>query len=856
MKIVVVGGVAAGTKAAAKLKREDRSAQVEVYTKSRDISYAGCGLPYYVGGGIESREELIVNTPAKFSALTGVSVFTCQEATKVDPSAKTVMFRDVDSGAEQPVSYDKLIIATGASPIVPNIDGVNLKGVFTVRTPDDAIAIRDYIEKNGCKRAVVVGAGFIGMELAENLMAQNVSVTVVDMMPQILPNVLDPEMAGYAAKQLRKKGLKIMTGTSLLAIKGAEKTESVSTSGGDLPADLVILSIGIRPATAFLEGSGIELIKGAVVVDELQSTNVPDIYAVGDCAIVKNRVTGERQWSAMGSTANITGRCLAKNLTGTKAVYGGCLGTGVAKLASDLNAGRTGLSEEQARAAGYNVITVVCVTDDKAHYYPDSDAFVTKLIADRDSGKLLGMQVIGAGAVDKMTDIAVVGISAGLTLSDFDTLDLAYAPPFSTAIHPFVQACYILENKISGAFETFTPAEYSAGAAKGYRVIDVQPEPKIFGAQWVDLGKVNGEIDGIAKDEKLLLVCARGKRGYFLQNRLKHFGYTNTRVLEGGESFNTVKVENAEGAISPAEIKRVKALGCLQDKRYPDVFNVRVITKNGKITAEEQRVIAEAADRFGSGEVTFTSRLTLEIQGVKYANIEAVIEFLNAHDLITGGTGSLVRPVVSCKGTTCQYGLIDTFGLSEKIHERFYLGYHDVTLPHKFKIAVGGCPNNCVKPNLNDLGIIGQRAPVVQADKCRGCGKCQVELSCPIKSVKVTDGKIVMGDDCNNCGRCRGKCPFGAVAEYTDCYKIYIGGRWGKKIANGRPLEKLFTSEEDVLDVVERAILFFRDEGVSGERFADTIERLGFEYVQDKLLNDKIDKSAVLKKNVKGGATC
>lgn len=856
MKIVVVGGVAAGTKAAAKLKREDRSAQVEVYSKSRDISYAGCGLPYYVGGGIESREELIVNTPAKFSALTGVSVFTCQEATKVDPSAKTVMFRDVDSGAEQSVSYDKLIIATGASPIVPNIDGVNLKGVFTVRTPDDAIAIRDYIEKNGCKRAVVVGAGFIGMELAENLTAQNVSVTVVDMMPQILPNVLDPEMAGYAAKQLRKKGLKIMTGTSLLAIKGAEKTESVSTSGGDLPADLVILSIGIRPATAFLEGSGIELIKGAIVVDELQSTNVPDIYAAGDCAIVKNRVTGQRQWSAMGSTANITGRCLAKNLTGTKAVYGGCLGTGVAKLAADLNAGRTGLSEEQARAAGYNVITVVCVTDDKAHYYPDSDAFVTKLIADRDSGKLLGMQVIGAGAVDKMTDIAVVGISAGLTLSDFDTLDLAYAPPFSTAIHPFVQACYILENKISGAFETFTPAEYSAGAAKGYRVIDVQPEPKIFGAQWVDLGKVNGEIDGIAKDEKLLLVCARGKRGYFLQNRLKHFGYTNTRVLEGGETFNTVKAENAEGAVSPAEIKRVKALGCLQDKRYPDVFNVRVITKNGKITAEEQRVIAEAADRFGSGEVTFTSRLTLEIQGVKYANIEAVIEFLNEHGLITGGTGSLVRPVVSCKGTTCQYGLIDTFGLSEKIHERFYLGYHDVTLPHKFKIAVGGCPNNCVKPNLNDLGIIGQRAPVVQADKCRGCAKCQVELTCPIKSAKVTDGKIVMGADCNNCGRCRGKCPFGAVAEYTDCYKIYIGGRWGKKIANGRPLEKLFTSEEEVLDVVERAILFFRDEGLSGERFADTIERLGFEYVQDKLLNDKIDKSAVLKKTVKGGATC
>ncbi len=856
MKVIIIGGVAAGTKAAAKIKREDRSAQVEIYTKSGDISYAGCGLPYYVGGEIETREELIVNSPEKFASLTGATVHTRMEAISVNAEAKTVAFRSTVDGSEQETSYDKLIIASGASPIVPNIEGVGLNGVFTVRTPDDAISIRDYIEKNNCKKAVVIGAGFIGMEMAENLAAQKLAVTVVDMTSQILPNILDPEMAGYAAKVLRSNGFKIMTGTAVSAIKGETAVSAVATNASELAADIVILSIGIRPSTDFLKDTGIEMIKGAIVVDEYQKTALDDIYAVGDCAVVKNRISGEAQWSAMGSTANITARCLAKTLTGENTAYGGCLGTGVVKLSENLSAGRTGLSEEQAVRNGYNVITAVCVGDDKAHYYPDSSTFVTKLIADKATGKLLGMQVLGSGAVDKMTDIAVVGISAGLKVGDFDTMDMAYAPPFSTAIHPFVQACYVLQNKMSGDFETFTPAEYLAGKAKDYRVIDVQPEAKIFGATWVNLGKVNGEIEGIGKAEKLLLVCTRGKRGYFLQNRLKYYGYTNTKVLEGGAFFNTVKVENPAGKLSPEEIKRVKGLGCLQDKRYTDVFNVRVITKNGKISASEQHIIAEAAEKFGSGEVTMTSRLTLEIQGVHYADIEELIAYLNENGLITGGTGSLVRPVVSCKGTTCQYGLIDTFGLSEKIHERFYLGYHGVTLPHKFKIAVGGCPNNCVKPDLNDLGIIGQRIPVIDAEKCKGCKKCQVENACPIKAAKLEDGKLVINADCNNCGRCKSKCPFGVIPEYTDGYKIYIGGRWGKKYANGRPLEKIFTSEEDVMDVVESAILFFRDEGISGERFADTIKRLGFDYVQDKLINNRIDKTAVLNKTVKGGATC
>lgn len=294
-----------------------------------------------------------------------------------------------------------------------------------------------------------------------------------------------------------------------------------------------------------------------------------------------------------------------------------------------------------------------------------------------------------------------------------------------------------------------------------------------------------------------------------------------------------------EKKLSPEEIKRVKGLGFLQDKRYPDVFNARVITRNGRITTDEHRAIAEAADRFGSGQVAMTTRLTMEIQGVRYENIQPLTDFLSAYGLTTGGTGALVRPVVSCKGTTCQYGLIDTYALSEKIHERFYVGYHNMPLPHKFKIAVGGCPNNCVKPDLNDLGVVGQRVPVPDTEKCRGCKKCQIEKNCPIHAAKLEDGRISIDPDaCNHCGRCKGKCPFGAVEEYREGYKILIGGRWGKKTACGRPLPRLFTTEEEVMTVIDRAILLFREEGIAGERFADTVTRLGFDYVSGKLLGE------------------
>ena len=860
MKILVIGGVAAGTKAAAKCKRENRADEVLVITKSADISYAGCGLPYYVGGSIEDKAELIVNTPQKYQGLTGVEVRTLREATHVDPAAKKVTVKNLENGQEEVYEYDKLIVATGASAVKPPIAGVNLGGVFPMRAPDDAVTMRDYLQAYGVKKAVVIGGGFIGLELAENLFDRGVSVTVVELANQLMANVLDPEMAGYVKRHLQQKGIRVLTGAKATAIVGEGNVEGVQTDAGLLPCGAVVLSAGIRPNTGFLSDTGIEMVKGTILVDEHLATNVADIYAAGDCAMVKNRLTGKAQWSPMGSSANLEGRTLAQDLGGSDKKYPGVLGTGVVKLPG-LNAGRTGLTEAAAREEGYHVETVLAVTDDKAHYYPDAAFFITKLIADKDTHQLLGVQVLGPGAVDKMVDIAVMGMSMGAKLEDFENLDFAYAPPFSTAIHPFVQAVYVLENKLSGVMDSMTPAQYANGDAKGYTVIDVNPQPTIRGAVFVDLSKVNGPLEGIEKDARLLLVCGRGKRAYFLQNRLKFYGYTNTLVLEGATTFNEVRVKAPGASVSPEEVTRVKALGFLLDKNTPDCFNGRVITRNGKITAEEMRAITEAAERFGNGQVAMTSRLTIEIQHVPFDNIEPLREFLAQSGLETGGTGSKVRPVVSCKGTTCQYGLIDTFALSEEIHERFYHGYNNVKLPHKFKIAVGGCPNNCVKPDLNDLGVIGQKVPMIDLDKCRGCKVCQVVNACPIHVPEVKDGKVVIDDNaCNHCGRCVGKCPFGALEGFTSGYRVFIGGRWGKKVARGRYLEKVFTDKEEVLNVIEKAILLFREQGTTGERFADTVDRLGFENVQEQLLSDGLlarkSENLAAQKHLKGGATC
>ena len=536
MKILVLGGVAAGTKAAAKLMREDRSNEVLILNKGSDISYAGCGLPYYVGHVIEDRAQLIVNTPAKFEALTGAQVRTGTEATHVDREQKTVTAVDLATGTETVYPYDKLVIATGASPVQPPIAGVDLGNVFFMRTPQDAEDLRALVDSGSVKKAVVVGAGYIGLEIAENLAARGVKPFVLDMAPHVLPG-FDPEFATYIEGKLSEAGIPVVTGVKVTGLEGEDgKVKKVLTDKKGYKCDLVVLSAGIRPNTAFLNDTGLEMFKGTLLTDELGRTNDPDIYAVGDCAMVRNAVTGKAAWSPMGSTANIEGRMVAENIAGKTRNYRGSLGTAVCQLPG-LNVGRTGLTEDQAQAEGFDPVSVVTIVDDKAHYMPGAGSFVIKLIADRKTERVLGVQVAGKGAVDKIVDITVTALMCKATLADLDGADYAYAPPFSTAIHPFAHTLNVLRNKLSGEFETFTPREYAEGKAEGYKLIDVSLQPTIPGAPYVDLVKVTGPLEGYGKDDKILLVCNKGKRAYLTQNRLKAFGYTNTRVLEGGNLF-------------------------------------------------------------------------------------------------------------------------------------------------------------------------------------------------------------------------------------------------------------------------------------------------------------------------------
>lgn len=536
MKVLVIGGVAAGTKTAAKLKRENRDLDVTLITKGENISYAGCGLPYYVGGVIENKSDLIVNTPKSFSDLTQVEVKTGIEALSIDRNEKIVNAMSLNNNEEVKFNYDKLVIATGADPVKPSIEGIDLEGVYYMRTPNDAIAVREVVENDNVKRAVVVGGGFIGLEVAENLHEMGVKTTLVEAMDHIMPG-FDDEVCSYVEDELMENGIMVLTRERLISIEGDNKVKKVRTDKRAMKADIIVMAVGIRANTKIASDCGLELETNKTIkVNEYMQTNDEDIYAVGDCVTVKNILSGKPVWSPMGSSANKEGRCVAKTISGEKTPFNGVLGTGIVKLLN-LNAARTGLTEKDAKNLGYEVESVIVPIDDKAHYYPDSKMIIIKLIADKNSKRVLGAQIFGEGNVDKQIDIVATAITFNATIGDLQNLDLAYAPPFSTAIHPLGHVANVLLNKIDGAVKIVRYNDFVENQ-EDYKLADVNKKPQLEGIPFIDLATLNGKLDEFEYDDKILLVCARGKRAYLAYNRMKHFGYKDVQILEGGLALN------------------------------------------------------------------------------------------------------------------------------------------------------------------------------------------------------------------------------------------------------------------------------------------------------------------------------
>lgn len=538
-KVLVIGAVAAGTKTAAKLKREDPSLDVTVITRDEYISYAGCGLPYYVGGVIEEKKELVVKTPEDFKLITGVDVLIKHEAIDVDRENKIVNVKVLNTGEIKDFPYDKLVFATGASPFIPPIAGVNLRGVFSLRKVEDAIAIRELVDSGKVKKAVVIGGGFIGLETAENLSEQGVDITLIELAPHILPG-FDEEIALYAQNYMKEKDINILTSEKATAVKGEIKVEKVITDKREIEADLVIMSVGVKPNVELAKNMGVELgITKAVKVNSNMETNIPGVYAVGDCAESVNLITGKPAWYPMGSTANKMGRTAGININegADKDSLKGVLGTTVVKLFG-LNAAKTGLSEKAAKKEGFNTMSVLVPGNDKAHYYPGYRMIITKLIADQDTHKILGAQVIGEGVVDKPIDIIATAITLGAKVEDLEKMDLAYAPPFSMAMSTTIMAANVLLNKLKGKIESISPVELKDKKDEVV-VLDIRDEasnmicsiPRAINIYSEELYMRADELD---RNKETVLVCKVGKNAYLSYIKLKAMGFKNLKVLEGG----------------------------------------------------------------------------------------------------------------------------------------------------------------------------------------------------------------------------------------------------------------------------------------------------------------------------------
>ena len=449
MRIIVIGGVAAGAKAAAKARRGDPNSEIIIYQDESEVSYSACGLPYVISGVIDDERKVIIRQPEDF-AKEGIQVFIRHRVTSIDKTKQQLTVRYLQDNTDFVVTYDRLIIATGARPIVPNIEGITLEGVLTLRNITDLARFKSLLTTLQPKNAVIIGAGYIGLELAETFHELNIRTTIVEKATRILPK-FDPEMAQLVHDHLLENQVELVLGDGLAKLQGENgRITGVETESGKmLVANLVVVAIGVRPNIELAKISGIGLgTTGAIAVDSRMETNIPGIYAAGDCCETVNRITGAPTWMPLGDIANLQGRVAGENVAGGDAHFPGVFGTAIFKTFK-LTVAITGLSEQSALEPGFDPISIVTAGSDRARYYPGKQDFSLKLIANRKDGRLLGAQVIGLGSVDKMIDIAATALLGKLTCSDLENADLAYSPPFSPVLSPIIVAAGILNSKLT-----------------------------------------------------------------------------------------------------------------------------------------------------------------------------------------------------------------------------------------------------------------------------------------------------------------------------------------------------------------------------------------------------------------------
>ncbi|MBE6882879.1 MAG: CoA-disulfide reductase [Ruminococcaceae bacterium] len=551
MKVVIIGGVAGGATAAARIRRLDEKAEIVVFERSGYISYANCGLPYYVGDVITDKDELTLQSPAGFKRRFNIDVKIRHEVTAIDKANKTVKVKNLESGEEFEESYDKLVLAPGAKPFVPDIPGAYSEKIFSVRTVEDTFAIKKYIQKKQPKSAVVIGGGFVGVEMAENLSALGIKVTLAEAAKQLL-SPFDGDMAAFIHAEVRRHGINLLLGKGVKGFAEKEGMLEVYIDGEKtLRTDMAIMAVGVTPETSLAEKAGLELgLRKSIAVNERMETSAKDIYAVGDAVQVKNFVTGEYFLAALAGPANKQARIAADNICGIKSEYKGAQGSSVVKV-FDITAASTGINERTAEKSGIKYDKVILSPMSHAGYYPGGKVMTVKVLFEKESFRLLGAQIVGYDGVDKRIDVFATAARAGLDARELKDIDLAYAPPYSSAKDPVNMAGFMIDNVANGTLkqwfvedeknlprdgsvtllDTRTPGEYKRGHVKDFINIPVD--------------ELRGRLDEIEKDKPVYVICQSGLRSYIASRILEGNGYTAYNFAGGFRFYDAVMNDKA-----------------------------------------------------------------------------------------------------------------------------------------------------------------------------------------------------------------------------------------------------------------------------------------------------------------------